>query len=486
MNSRLVAVVPFSTALIFLLYYLFISPLFLYHNDIGWHLAAGDLIRSTGIIPRTDPWSFTASGSPWYLLSWLWDVLISYVYARAGFIPLLIATAAAGSAILWLQATTAVRNGVGWIPFVIVFLIGGMGFPQFSPPDVFLSISPQVVTLLFITLFQFLLLRSERINSSKVTAIGLTALLLLWSNMHGGFVLGIVIVATFAAHALVLGRTQNAAWLGAVCLFSILLIGVANPLGWHIFHTVLGLLTSDSQRGITEWQPVWERFSGGLASPAIAYLLLFPFALIGLLRSGRFLLPVLALALPLYVMAWLQIRYISIFIVWSLPLVAFGLSQLSGRLSPIVNLRFRTITALTLFLVTAVLCRAILHSQFPYEPELPRVNWPKEEIAYLEAYHPDKNLFHPWNYGSFIIFQARGGLKPFIDGRAGSAYPLSLFENYNRFFQTRDWTEIIKTYNIRAILWPKNENRLLPYFDASQGWEKAFEGTLAVVYVKQP
>ena len=38
-------------------YYLLNASLLLSHFDLGWHLAAGDLIRARGNIPFQDPWS---------------------------------------------------------------------------------------------------------------------------------------------------------------------------------------------------------------------------------------------------------------------------------------------------------------------------------------------------------------------------------------------------------------------------------------------
>ncbi len=60
-------------------YYLSNAPLLLGHYDLGWHLAAGDLIRDQGNIPFQDPWSFTSGGRQWYNLSWLWDVIASVI-----------------------------------------------------------------------------------------------------------------------------------------------------------------------------------------------------------------------------------------------------------------------------------------------------------------------------------------------------------------------------------------------------------------------
>jgi len=65
-------------------YYFSNAQLLLGHYDLGWHLAAGDLIREQGHIPFQDPWSFTSAGRQWYNLSWLWDVIASVIFQYAG------------------------------------------------------------------------------------------------------------------------------------------------------------------------------------------------------------------------------------------------------------------------------------------------------------------------------------------------------------------------------------------------------------------
>jgi len=67
------------------MYYLSNAPLLLGHYDLGWHLAAGDLIRDRGNIPFQDPWSFTLGDRQWYNLSWLWDVIASVLFQYTKF-----------------------------------------------------------------------------------------------------------------------------------------------------------------------------------------------------------------------------------------------------------------------------------------------------------------------------------------------------------------------------------------------------------------
>src|SRR6185312_16383317 len=81
-------------------YYLSNADLLLGHYDLGWHLAAGDLIRDRGAIPFQDPWSFTVGGRQWYNLSWLWDVIASIIYQHTRLDGLVLSTLACGAIIV--------------------------------------------------------------------------------------------------------------------------------------------------------------------------------------------------------------------------------------------------------------------------------------------------------------------------------------------------------------------------------------------------
>src|ERR1700730_19111864 len=92
-------------------YYLLNASLLLGHYDLGWHLAAGDLIRDRGHIPFQDPWSFTLADKQWYNLSWLWDVIASVLFQYTGFSGLVLFLGAVGSLISGYLTSLCVRSG---------------------------------------------------------------------------------------------------------------------------------------------------------------------------------------------------------------------------------------------------------------------------------------------------------------------------------------------------------------------------------------
>jgi len=268
-------------------------------------------------------------------------------------------------------------------------------------------------------------------------------------------------------------------------LFLCLFASCFTPWGVSLIPTVIEFMQHPSKRGISEWQSVWERFEGKTDIPAIVYLLMFIPALLGTFRAKAIPVALLLISLIAYVQAWFQIRYISVFIVFSIPIMAWGLTQLSPKSlrSSSIRISYKVKYSIVLLSIISVFWVILIHMN--KTSDLPNVRWPKEEISFVQNHYPDRNLINHWNYGSYIIYQTRGKVKPFIDGRAETAYPLSLFDNFAKMYHTQDWTEVIKIYNIGVVIWPKIDTKMLRFFEGNPHWKRVFEGRLAVVYAKQ-
>src|SRR5277367_5392279 len=72
---------------IFLFWSLLAGPLSnrpLADPDIGWHIRTGEQILATHQLPRTDPFSSTMQGEPWYAWEWLYDAVLGVLYRFCG------------------------------------------------------------------------------------------------------------------------------------------------------------------------------------------------------------------------------------------------------------------------------------------------------------------------------------------------------------------------------------------------------------------
>jgi hypothetical protein len=91
------------------------APLLLGHYDLGWHLAAGNLIRDRRNIPFQDPWSFTLEGRQWYNLSWFRDVIASALFQYTNFSGLILFVVGCGAAIVGYLASLCLSSGASAI-----------------------------------------------------------------------------------------------------------------------------------------------------------------------------------------------------------------------------------------------------------------------------------------------------------------------------------------------------------------------------------
>jgi hypothetical protein len=178
-------------------YYLLNAQLLLGHYDLGWHLAAGDLIRKQGIIPFRDPWSFTAGNKQWVNLSWLWDVFASALYQHTHFTGLMLSVVACGGVIAGYLVSICLGSGASPIAVCISVLFGCLLYPSFAAfPNIYLAAASNTATMLFSVIFYAECLKRTR------RVFLLPAMMMLWANLHGGFLLGLIIVGVFCGVAL--------------------------------------------------------------------------------------------------------------------------------------------------------------------------------------------------------------------------------------------------------------------------------------------
>ena len=176
-------------------------------SDLFWHLAAGRAIWAERSLPGEDAFSFSFQGREWLNHEWLWDVGVWAVYAWE---PQAVAWANLGVllatfALLYAGALRVSGSRLGAVAATWIVAAGSHWF---------FDIRPHVVTLLLVAL---LLLIRERPWAPLLWP----AIVLLWANLHAGFVFGVCAIGldvvlrtalgSWRARRLVLPRRE---WLG--------------------------------------------------------------------------------------------------------------------------------------------------------------------------------------------------------------------------------------------------------------------------------
>ncbi|MCX7840269.1 MAG: hypothetical protein N2559_12580, partial [Anaerolineae bacterium] len=150
--------------------------------DFWWHLRTGQYIVETRAIPHTDPFSLTRAGHTWVTHEWLTEVLL-YAFYTLGSFPLLILTFAAIITLAF-AFVYARMPGKPYVAGFVLLLAALSTAPTWG-------VRPQMLTVLLASVFLYIL------EQRRAWLYLLPPLMLLWVNLHSGYALGIVIIATY-------------------------------------------------------------------------------------------------------------------------------------------------------------------------------------------------------------------------------------------------------------------------------------------------
>ena len=457
-------------------YYLSNGSLLLAHYDLGWHLAAGDLIRDRGNIPFQDPWSFTLADKQWYNLSWLWDVIASVLFQHTNFIGLTLFVVACGALIVGYLTSICLSSGASAVAVCISVFAACLLYPSFAtPPNIYLAASPNTPTMLFCVIFYGECLRRTR-------CFLLPAIMLLWANLHGGFVLGFLIVGIFCGVALLRRDWANFkiySLAGVGCFAAIFI----NPLGLHIYDGVVETLGHFVQANITEWLSFFQNMTMPGSIPGIVYILIFVAFELRYRGSSRIplesrLLSWLFLFLGLY-----QFRYMSFFFLFSTVPLALHID----RLLPKQLNNFEVQKSLLAAGIIGACALPLTLWQIKPTLELPQM-LSEQDARYLQTHFSKARLLNHWNVGGLLIFRTQGAVPVFVDGRAATAYPDDLLRDYFKLVELEinetAWDAVLEKYQIDAVLWVKAHEQLRRFLVDKRGWKEEYAGMYQSIYVK--
>ena len=172
-------------------------------NDLWIHLKTGQLILRSGTIPHKDSYSFTAVGHDYIAHEWLAGVLFYGAYAALGVLGLilfktLVVLVAAGC--LGLVCVTH-RDRLG----IVLLAFGGMAYIAAAR----FLVRPHIFSYMMLSAYLLLFFRYRDGGRNRLWLMAILPLQVLWANLHGGFIQGIVLLAVFAAgEAVAWGRAR--------------------------------------------------------------------------------------------------------------------------------------------------------------------------------------------------------------------------------------------------------------------------------------
>lgn len=153
-------------------------------SDMWWHLKAGEYTIAKGIPLLRDIFSYTRQAEVWINHSWLGEVILYWFYRYGGFWGLGLCVALTAVASMGLLYKTMRGGPVFKAWFVVLAAI--ISSYIWSP-------RPQIFSQLMLVILARLVLKNQATTGIRWT-IGIFILFVLWSNLHGGYGLGIFLL----------------------------------------------------------------------------------------------------------------------------------------------------------------------------------------------------------------------------------------------------------------------------------------------------
>jgi hypothetical protein len=440
--------------------------------DTMWQITVGQWIIDHRAVPTTDVYSFTMRGEPWISTQWLAQVFYAKAYALAGWSGPVVLAASGIAATFALLTKFLVRRFNEGTALVFVAAALALTVPH-------LLARPHVLALpLMVAWVGGLIVAADR---REAPSFWLLPLMMLWANLHGGFVFGLVLIAPIAADAVIgADEAKQKSLLLRWFAFGLaaLIASCVNPYGWNALLASQKILALGGALPlIMEWKPA--DFSS--LGPFEICLLLG----IGLALFRGIKLPAMriVLLLGLLHMSLAQGRAAEILALLAPIILAAPLARQIGRVdsanSNVVSAaRGVLLASLAVVLLAGTVAYASVHR---FEPHTR--GSPVAAVTELKKLNLSR-VFNDYDFGGYLI---SSGVAPFIDGRT-ELYGEKFFVDHNAasgLMEPDNLFRLLEQYNIEATLM-RTQSAATKLLDRVDGWQKIYSDDIATIHLRKP
>lgn len=416
--------------------------------DLGWHLRVGADIAN-GIFPRTDHFTFTFFGQPWVDHEWLAEIIMHYFWIWGGYGLLIIVCSVLWFWSFWKNLQNN-QDYTGVISAKTKVALALAGVLIIAP-----SVGVRIQALTPLGLIILIGLFNQYLHRPTVRLYFLFPLImLLWANLHGSFVYGLMAGGLFLLQ-LVLTNFSQAKKFGLAYLAGVAAT-LLNPYGLTLWHEVIINARTSALERINEWLPIYyEPVNYLLLTFLVVLIFLF---IINRKALNKFPLYYQLLCLIILILAIASRRNSIVLLPLCLPPLV-----LLWRTDPVVNKIRIGILVDLIYLVVVVI---VMIYQYPsaFKPKLTSLNpfkvnqpnYPNLHIVEkLNKLPSQSHVFASYDWGGYLVYQSPGNLY-LIDGRNSSYWFLEKqpgLMGYQDLVANPDkFVAMINNYNVTAVL----------------------------------
>ena len=474
--------------------------------DFGWHLKTGEYIYANRTIPTHDIFSYIAEGNRWVDSHWFFQLILYVFYALGGVNGVVLLRILVLLLTFGLLFSTIYRREYSPVSILVCLLTLFISFQRFL-------LRPEILTFLFLALFFYF---TERFSERPWLSICIITLCqVMWTNIHGLHVLGIVFLFLYLLGDLfqiflhrfipIIPDLEicKKEWAQKGLLFFLtcaaLLFnangkeGMLYPL--RIFSELKTKATIFSR--VTELVSPFAVKHVQFPDPSIIYKILLLLSLLAILCQLKNIR--LAHILPygafLY-LSLLAIRNMPLFAIIATPVTIRNIHGIldfirkrweKGRL---IRWPIAAGISIILIILNILICFFIANNTLYQRLHYLRTfgigesdYYPAEAVEYLKARDMAGNIFNSSDIGGYLIWKTYPQKQVSLDGR-WEVYG-DFLKNIQQLQNPYFFTQLVSRYNIRVIILHKRswEVQLMgPWLQRSRLWVLTQNTPNAVIF----
>ncbi len=497
-----------------------LAPKLLSDAGTGWHIRNGQQMLQSHSIARTDSFSSTMSGHPWYAWEWLFDGAIAAIHHWTGLNGVVFFTAFVIATTFALVFRSTLQRG-GSLPVTALLLALSIG-----ASTIHLFARPHVLSWLFAAIWFRLLDAFESAASGKYRRLfWLPILMLLWVNLHGGFLLGFALLGIYLAggvieyftsrtpvetqlaaspagnRQIIAKRLRHLATMTALTL----LASLVNPYGYQLHLHIYQYLSSRFLMNHIE-EFLSPNFHGVAQQCFAALLLITIIALAtahGKLRPTHLLVIIFAAYIGLYASRNLPASSILLTLIVA-PILSQAINlgadaELPARMRRFwsrlqafsermgdMEFRFRGHVwpvAFAIFGLAVCLQQGRLGSRQLMDAHFDAKRFPVQAVNVIAQRDLRAPIFAPDYWGGYLIYRLYPQTRVVVDDRH-DLYGEHFLKDYLRVTRLAPgWDKVLDEKHIDCVLVP-DDSSLASMLRETAGWRITYDDKVAVLFAR--
>jgi hypothetical protein len=458
-------------------------------GDTGYHIRAGEHILKTLSIPTKDIFSFHSPPLAWTAHEWLSEVIMAIVHRSFGLTGIVIFFSLIISLVysLFFKILKANNDIILSVFFALLVLLSSW---------IHWLARPHIFSLLLMIIWYYLLDEYQYKNRNYLFV--LPPIMLLWVNLHGGFLAGLILIGIYLFGNVVKfinslesekGIYKKKVKLLGLVTILCLIVCLINPIGYRILLFPFKLV---SNKFIMD--NINEFMSPNFHEPLpFKYFLLLMFVIFAFSEVKINLIELL-LILMFTNMSLVSVRYIPLYSIIAAPILLRQLGTMlersHGRFARFLKKRSDNISKIDtsakgyLWPVTAIILVAFFAKTGKIDFKFNEKTKPVAAVEFLKKEKISGNMFDNDEFGDYIIYSAWPEYRVFFDGR-GDMYGVDMLKEYLKVAGLKSgWDEVLKKYDISWIIFDAN-SALSLFLMQRNDWKLIYADEVANIFVKK-